>query len=336
MTDVLGSTATDYWPKPEPAPAAFPALEALAARVGSIDSLDRAEVILVVSTDPAERQPVMELRIRKAVNKLSAKLVEIGSREISLSSLAHASLRCASDQLSGMVRALTMTGEASDFPELSAARKLLNDGSRVVVLYEDYLPELAQDARGDLLAAVAALVESLGDRVQVIPMLLWCNEMAARDFGLASDETLVQRLGSGGIQAAVISGADVATAGSETRRALEGLEFVVMTALVAGETSALADVVLPEASLAERVGTLTNTARLVQVFSAAVPSPGIARPPWQIFVELSQRWDAPLEYASPEAILTDIGKHVPAYALLLPASYAETERTSTGAEAAAR
>jgi len=43
------------------------------------------------------------------------------------------------------------------------------------------------------------------------------------------------------------------------------------------ETAALADVVLPAASFAEKDGTFTNTERRVQLVNEAVPPPGDAR-----------------------------------------------------------
>ena len=97
----------------------------------------------------------------------------------------------------------------------------------------------------------------------------------------------------------------------------------MVTELKLSETARRANVVLPAASFAERVGTFTNTTRRVQVFSAAVPAPGMARPDWQILVELSQRWDNPLSYSSPEAILAEIAQTVPGYRDVLPALYAD-------------
>jgi predicted molibdopterin-dependent oxidoreductase YjgC len=62
----------------------------------------------------------------------------------------------------------------------------------------------------------------------------------------------------------------------------------------------------------------------VQVFSEAVPAPGIARPDWQILVELSQRWDSSLPYSTPEQILADIAAKVPQYSgSHMPSRYVE-------------
>jgi NADH-quinone oxidoreductase subunit G len=342
MNTVLGSTATDYWPRPElGARELAPSLD---ASLGSISNLDRASVILVIGTDPSEREPVMELRVRKAVNKRGAKLIEIGSKDISLTDLAHATLRCEPDQITGIVRALTMTDVVpSDLPEFAAAQTLLAGDGPVVILYEELLLDMAKDARVDVLTAISALVGSLGERASVIPMLLSANEMAARDFGLAAggawSDHLFRRVSAGEFKAAFIAGADIA-ADRDGAAALEKLDFLAVTAHTESATTAIADVVLPESTFAERVGTVTNTSRRVQVFSSAVSSPGIALPSWQILVQLSQRWDSPLTYSSPEEILVEIGTQVPAYRDLIPSSYAAIGATgravSAGAEAAAQ
>jgi predicted molibdopterin-dependent oxidoreductase YjgC len=80
------------------------------------------------------------------------------------------------------------------------------------------------------------------------------------------------------------------------------------------ETAQLADVVLPVASFAEKFGTFTNTERRIQMITQCVPPPGIARSDWEILVDLSQSFEHPLDYFSPEQIWEDIREHVPAYA----------------------
>lgn len=339
MRDVLGATHTDFWPRPDLpiSQADEPVQAALGARLARIDQLDHARLIVVVATDPSEREPVIELRIRKAVNKLGAKLLEIGSRDIPLTEKADVSLRGNADQIAGLLRALTMRDVTpADFPQFGAGRALLESEGPVVVLYEDALYDVPKASRMDVMNALAGLVAAVGvnREVGLIPMLLSANEMAARDFGLAAGSEdggrwgapLAERIGGGEFAAAVIAGGNPLQ--SLTRAGAPGLDFCVVTALSENETTALADVVLPTAAFAERVGSFTNTSRMVQAFSAAVPAPGIARPDWQIFVELSQRFDTPLAYSSPDAILSDIPRLVPGYAELLPESYG-----STGADA---
>jgi NADH-quinone oxidoreductase subunit G len=334
MTEVVGSTAVDYWPRPEQplGPADLETLAALDRHMTSIDALDRATVVLIVGTDPSEREPVMELRIRKAVNKLGARLVEVGTRDIPLTSNATSSLRCNGDQIAGILRALGMPDVSPpEWPQFGAARDLITKAGSVVVLYEPAMPDVYAAGRADVLNALSALVERLSrsSTVGLIPMLLTCNEMAARDFALLatgsaeSAESVVSCAVRGNFAGLVLAGANPAKQLPDFPQVMRTLDFSVVSDLVLSPTAAAADVVLPAASFAERVGTFTNTVRRVQMLSAAVPAPGIARPDWQILVELSQRWDRPLTYSSPEAILTDIAQSVPLYRERLPRSYGE-------------
>lgn len=335
MNETLQASAIDYWPRPQYAVSneQAGALARLDDRLGPVDALDRARLIVLIGADPSEREPVLELRIRKAVNKLGARLIEIGVKGIPLTEIAQASVRCNPDEMVGILRAVLLSGDVPDAsPEFQSARSMLNEpGGPIVVLYDDSFEDMPPDTRPDVLTALDQLVESIGARaeVQVIPMLRTANEMAARDFGLMSlnpdgklwGPPLVDRISDGEFRAAVVSGANPGPDVPGLMDALHGLRFLVVSELVLSETARLADVVLPAACFAERVGTFTNTSRRVQVFSEAVPAPGISRPDWQILVELSQRWDNSLPYASPEQILADISTRIPLYAGRMPASY---------------
>ena len=153
MTEVVGTPAVDYWPRPdfELSGAQHEAMRTLDGMLAPIEAVDRAKLIVVAGTDPSRREPVMELRIRKAVNKLGATLLEIGNSDIGLSSLAAVSLRCGSDELAGVFRGLTMSGKApadsGSWAEFDAARSLLRQGGPIVVLYEDTLDHVRADAR---------------------------------------------------------------------------------------------------------------------------------------------------------------------------------------------
>lgn len=334
MRDVLGARAVDFWPRPD-----FgldgehqEALRALERRLAPIDALDRSKLIVIIGTDPSRREPVVELRIRKAINKLDARLLEIGTRDIPLSVKAETSLRCTGDQIAGVLRAIALEGmNPSEWPEFGNARALLHTPGPVVVLYEDALPDVPPEARPDTLKSIGSFVETLSERVEVgvLPMLRTFNEMAARDLGLlGSDgesgswgEPLVRRIEEGHFAAVFIAGANPVIDRTACAKAIEALDFCAVSELVLSETAQLADVVFPAACFAERMGTAVNASRRVQVFNAAVPAPGIARPDWQMLVELSQRWDNALTYASPEAILADIRTSVPAYRDILPTAY---------------
>ena len=96
---------------------------------------------------------------------------------------------------------------------------------------------------------------------------------------------------------------------------LRSLDFLVVQDIFLTETAALADVVLPGPSWAEKLGTFTNSERRVQFVRPAVPAPGEARPDWWIIGEIARRmgYDA-LTYSSAEEIMDEINRLTPSYA----------------------
>jgi predicted molibdopterin-dependent oxidoreductase YjgC len=83
----------------------------------------------------------------------------------------------------------------------------------------------------------------------------------------------------------VLSDPDV----NHAEHCLRSLEFLVVQDIFLTETAALADVVLPGPSWAEKLGTFTNSERRVQFVRPAVPAPGEARPDWWIIGEIARR-----------------------------------------------
>lgn len=95
--------------------------------------------------------------------------------------------------------------------------------------------------------------------------------------------------------------------------ALESLELLVVQDIFRTETAELADVVLPAASYAEKIGTFTNTERRVQMVRKAIDSPGLARTDADILVELACRMGYSLHYASTAEIMAEIARLTPSY-----------------------
>ncbi len=96
---------------------------------------------------------------------------------------------------------------------------------------------------------------------------------------------------------------------------LRQLDFLVVQDIFLTETAALADVVLPATSWAERVGTVTNSERRVQFIREAAPPPGEAKPDWWIIGEIARRmgYDG-LTYSSAQEIMEEINRLTPSYA----------------------
>jgi len=100
---------------------------------------------------------------------------------------------------------------------------------------------------------------------------------------------------------------------AHVEEALRALEFLVVQDIFLTETAQLADVVLPAASFAETDGTFTNTERRVLPVRRAAPSPGEARPDWEIVCDLSTRMGYPMAFDSPAAIMEEIAAVTPIY-----------------------
>ncbi|MCL5038118.1 MAG: formate dehydrogenase subunit alpha [Chloroflexi bacterium] len=100
---------------------------------------------------------------------------------------------------------------------------------------------------------------------------------------------------------------------SHVIEALKALEFLAVQDIFLSETARFANVVLPAASYAEKMGTFTNTDRRVQVFYPAVEPPGEAKADWKIICEISSRMGYAMKYNSPAEIMEEIASLTPSY-----------------------
>lgn len=102
---------------------------------------------------------------------------------------------------------------------------------------------------------------------------------------------------------------------NHTREAIEKLDFLVVQDIFPTETTALAHVVLPASSFAEKNGTFVNSDRRVSRVRKLVELPGEAREDWRIVCEIARRMGSPLpEYVDEAQIFEEIGKAAPIFA----------------------
>jgi len=99
----------------------------------------------------------------------------------------------------------------------------------------------------------------------------------------------------------------------DKQAALRKLKFLVVQDMFLSPLAALAHVVLPAASFAERQGTWTNLEGRVQLARPAVAPMGEARADWRILVDLSRAMGKPMPYQSAEDVFAEITRVVPAY-----------------------
>lgn len=100
---------------------------------------------------------------------------------------------------------------------------------------------------------------------------------------------------------------------THTREAMARAEFLVVQDLFMTETAALAHVVLPAVSFAEKDGCFTNTERRIQRIRRAIPPKGAARPDGEIICDLAARMGYPMAYWSPAQVMDEIARLTPSY-----------------------
>ena len=101
---------------------------------------------------------------------------------------------------------------------------------------------------------------------------------------------------------------------SHVAHCLKAAEFLVVQDIFLTETAALADVVLPGASFAEKDGTFASTERRVQRVRRAIAPVGGSRPDWVILADLLARLGRPERYESAEAVFDEMRRLTPTYA----------------------
>src|SRR5687767_11840427 len=90
------------------------------------------------------------------------------------------------------------------------------------------------------------------------------------------------------------------------REALAALDHLVVQDIFLTETAYLADVVLPATAWPEKIGTVTNTDRMVQLGRKAIDPPGDARPDFWILNELARRVGVDWYYEHPREVFDEM------------------------------
>jgi formate dehydrogenase alpha subunit len=99
---------------------------------------------------------------------------------------------------------------------------------------------------------------------------------------------------------------------THTRQSIENLDFLVVQDIFPTETTALADVILPAASFAEKDGSFINSDRRVARVRKAVKSPGEARQDWRIIAAIAERMGYSVgSYETSADIFDEIAKAAP-------------------------
>jgi formate dehydrogenase major subunit len=90
------------------------------------------------------------------------------------------------------------------------------------------------------------------------------------------------------------------------REALASLDHLVVQDIFLTETAYLADVVLPATAWPEKIGTVTNTDRMVQLGRKAIEPPGQSRPDLWIINEMARGLGLDWQYSHPREVFEEM------------------------------
>ncbi len=289
----------------------------------TIQGMEKAKAILIVGADVSDRQPILELRLKKA-RKLGAKLLFLGGIPGPLARFAAAKVEIAPDKLAGAVQAITagIKGETTDaaFEKLVGILKAAGENSAVWFDEAATLFEGNVELLGDL-AKLAEATGSLGKAGLGLGVLVGANNSTgARDIAGLFESNLDYATflkGDENIKAAYVLGtnplADIEQFGGNSE-SLSNLELLVVHEMFLSDTAKLAHVVLPVSSFAEIEGTYTNTEGRVQKIKPALTPVAGTAPTIAILIELADRLGKPLPKMGVAEIFNDLAVNSEAYA----------------------
>ncbi len=285
------------------------ALAGTTGKTASLRDIASAPAILLIGGNPTDEHPLLAWHLRTNVRLNRARLYVANHRPIKLTRQAKATLEIPPGGYKDLAAALEQG--TSDF-----SKAVLSEESLVVIFGEEFRGEAVQSPvtwglkRGNIRFAY------LGDH---------SNSRGAADMGLfpdllpgyipvtapgafaeypnlptASGKALPQMLEAAGkdaLAALLIVGANPVQRAKLDPAALKNT-FVVVQDLFLTETAALADVVLPAASLYEKTGTVTNAFGDVQMVRKAADRPGV-KPDFEILVRLADAMGADIKALVP-------------------------------------
>lgn len=215
---------------------------------GKLLDLESADAIVIIGESPAERAPIMDLRVRKAASRKGAKLIRVGSFEEPYPS-AIASVEVAS--------------------VADAIKALPQNAKRIAAIWDGVDLALGKSLIGALPQGAQVLTYITGEQ----PNARGAEAMGMLPGGGALDTSaMLAAAKEGNLAVLSIFGANPMLHYPDAqlvREALEKVPFVVVSDLFMTETAQLATLVLPAKGPFEKTGTSTNLAGDVLPVNAA-------------------------------------------------------------------
>lgn len=294
---------------------------------GRVADISRASGILLVDVLPAERIPVIDLRIRRAAERGQAVLAAVGP--------AMPKYRPAFKAFPAL---------ESEIPQVLASQELMElyqGHRRVVAVWSGRNPEV-----GEALVAFLRRLKEAGVEVHLLIPGEQTNAWGAEAMGMhperlpgyasVADEearrelehawqtrvpegagldttAMLKKAAAGELQALYLAGANLMATYPDralVKKALERVPFLVVQDLFLTETAMHADVVLPVAAFSEKDGSFTALDGTVQAISQAAAPQGEARSDAAIFAAVAQAMGIKL-YESKQELEWEIRRFAP-------------------------
>ncbi|MFQ5419676.1 MAG: molybdopterin oxidoreductase family protein, partial [Anaerolineae bacterium] len=299
----------------------------------NLKDLGAGDAILVVASDLHEEAPVWWLRVKQAAER-GATLVTMNARATRLDKFASHAIRYAPGQALTAVHELLISAqvetENQNGSETAVAGDALVKANNLVIFYGGEGLALAQtDALARSLANLLLLKNGDGHAGKVnnglVPVWPGGNEQGAWDMGVhpalapgykavepgMDADAVFTAVADGTLKALYLVGVDLVGWGRLADRG--GLDFLVVQELFLTETAALADVVLPAQSWAEREGSFTSGERRVQRTYPAINPVGQSRADWQILAQIGEKLGAGKPAIAASLVFKEIARAVPQY-----------------------
>src|SRR5216684_448207 len=264
------------------------AIPAPAGPTMPIKGIDDARVIVVVASDIEHDVPIVDLRVKKAVSKRSAKLIVIYPEGVDLDRNPHT------------VHIRNEKGSAAaEVRKLASHELLKNPGGPVAILFGD---GHGSEDMNELASACGDLAEKVGGKE--LALYRGTNERGALAAGVAGWESL------DGVEA-LLSWGPPPTAGIP-----KGVKFMAAWDHLMRPGNEKATVMLPATTFAQRQGSYTNLEGTVQFLRPAIDVDPPLKESWEVLTEIGQALGMALDYAGIFAIQREAATAIPALAAL--------------------
>jgi NADH-quinone oxidoreductase subunit G len=275
----------------------------------TIEGIEKADVCLLIGTNPRHEASLINARLRKRFLKGGFTIASIGKT----AELTYPVLQLG-DSLTALEDIVNGTHSFSE--------TLKNASNPMIIIGQDALTRRDGEA-------VLALCHRLAENYSLVKEG-WngfnvLHQAAARVGGLdigfvpgtngLDTAAILEGAASGAIEVVYLLGAD------EINMESLGNTFVIYQGHHGDAGAHRADVILPGAAYTEKNGTYVNTEGRVQRSHAAVPPPGEAREDWKIIATLAEFMAKPLSYSSLSGIrkrLVEVAPHFASIGAVTP------------------